>query len=279
LKILPYTLKLYLVKYHHIRITSILGQPVIIDLIRVAVALSALSYAAWKDVKTREISDLPWFIIGGTGLLLDIYGIWAGELRLDFTLISLGFAALFALSAFVFKIMGEADALAIAAIALIHPINPNLGFTPLLFPPVLFVLSVVSNSVLMGAALFIYVLAMNLLTSKVGLFSGLQKLPLWKKTVLLVTSRKVKLSDEIKPPFHYPLEKYVEGETEHSIVLRPNIWDDKQAIKEFNTLRERKTEYVWVSTTLPFILNILLGYVLALVIGDVLIKAVSLVLG
>ena len=256
-----------------------MGQPVMMDLIRVAVALSALSYAAWKDVKTREISDLPWFIIGGTGLLLDIYGVWAGELRLDFILISLGFAAVFALSAFVFKIMGEADALAIAAIALIHPMSPYIGFTPFLFPPVLFVLSVVSNSVLIGAALFIYVLAMNLLVSKAGLFSGLQKLPLWKKAVLLVTSRRVKLGEEIKPPFHYPLEKYVEGKVERDIVLRPNIWDDKQAIREFDVLRERKVKYVWVSTTLPFILNILLGYIMALVIGDVLLKAVSLVLG
>ena len=49
----------------------------------------------------------------------------------------------------------------------------------------------------------------------------------------------------------------------------PDIQDDDSAVEVFRTLEASGVEEVWVSNTLPFIVYIAVGYVLALVLGDV----------
>ena len=49
----------------------------------------------------------------------------------------------------------------------------------------------------------------------------------------------------------------------------PDIQDDDSAVEVFRTLEASGVEEVWVSNTLPFLVYIAVGYVLALALGDV----------
>ncbi len=48
----------------------------------------------------------------------------------------------------------------------------------------------------------------------------------------------------------------------------PDIQDDDSAVEVFRTLEASGVEEVWVSNTLPFLVYIAVGYLLALVLGD-----------
>ncbi len=49
----------------------------------------------------------------------------------------------------------------------------------------------------------------------------------------------------------------------------PDIQDDDSAVEVFKTLEDSGVEEVWVSNTLPFLVYIAIGYVLALALGDI----------
>ena len=71
------------------------------------------------------------------------------------------------------------------------------------------------------------------------------------------------------PPFEYPLEN--KGE----LVIKPDIFDDEEANKSFRILREKGVERVWVSATLPYILVLLVGYLISVFYGDVMFTIMS----
>jgi prepilin signal peptidase PulO-like enzyme (type II secretory pathway) len=53
------------------------------------------------------------------------------------------------------------------------------------------------------------------------------------------------------------------------LILMPDIQDDNSAVEVFRTLEDSGVEEVWVSNTLPFLIYIAVGYILALALGDV----------
>jgi hypothetical protein len=93
------------------------------------------------------------------------------------------------------------------------------------------------------------------------------------KLGLMFTGQYMKTSEVKGPPFEYPLE--VQGE----LILKPDIWDDEKAIKDLRVLREKGFKRVWVSATLPYILNLLVGYLISVIYGDILFSLMSWILG
>jgi hypothetical protein len=127
-------------------------------------------------------------------------------------------------------------------------------------------LSVLSNSVVIAASLAVVVLVLNILSGSGSSFSDYGEIGLITKLVLFTTGRRVLLDKVRGPPFDYPLERL--GGDRVSLVVRPDISDDGKAVAIFNKLREQGREYVWVSYSIPFIVAILLGYIVTVLFGD-----------
>jgi len=231
-----------------------------------------LGYTSWVDLKTREIYDMVWLVFGGLGLVIALYEIYTGSMALVWFVAVVLFSSAISIGLGYLGLFGGADVLAFITLAVLHPfpptaLEPFLGIVSPLFPLTLF-----SNSALAGASYSLVLLVRNLASTIQGrsLFSGLEDEPLWRKLVVLVTGLKMGLGSVRGPPFQYPLEVPSTGEKPgRKLILMPDIQDDDSAAETFRTLEASGVEAVWVSNTLPFIVYIAIGYVLALVLGDV----------
>ena len=231
-----------------------------IDYIRVLISLTMLGYASYKDIKTREIHDIVWIIPSAIGLAIDAYEVINGNLAITGALYNIGFMVILSGILWYLSLFGEADLIAFVALSLIHPRVPEfnyLGYTPLLFS-----FTMIANSAISGVLMTFYTLVANLIQG-VNLFERHEYISVGKKIALLFTGRNIPVESLRGPPFEYPLE--VKGE----LVLRPDIFDDDEARKAFRYLRERGVKRVWVSSTLPYIVVLLVGYVISIVFGDV----------
>jgi preflagellin peptidase FlaK len=129
-----------------------------IDVVRCAVGLLILGYAAYRDVKTREASNRLWLIMGGCGAVLLV--VERPDILL--TAVSIGVTVPFALLLYVFG-MGGADVKAMWALAVLVPLPPDVGSFPLvevIIPVFPFV--ILLNSLLLIVALPVVYLAYNI---------------------------------------------------------------------------------------------------------------------
>ena len=243
--------------------------PVLIDYLRTVLALGMLGYAAYKDLKTREIYDTVWAIPAAIGLIIDVYEVYVGNLTLTQAGISIGFMVILSGVLWFLQLFGEADLIAFVALAIIHPRTPDFGFIG--YTPLLFTFTLVANSALSGLLTAFYSMFLNLKvgSSGIDLFERHSKVSGLKKLGLLFTGQYMKTKEVKGPPFEYPLE--VRGE----LILKPDIWDDDKAKNDFRIAREKGFDRVWVSATLPYIVNLLVGYVIAMVYGDILFSIMS----
>ncbi|MDP6458140.1 MAG: A24 family peptidase C-terminal domain-containing protein [Candidatus Bathyarchaeota archaeon] len=245
---------------------------------RVLLSLTMLGYSSWVDLKTRELYDMVWLVFGGVGLIIAVYEVYVGSLSLVWFVAVVLLSAALSLSLSFIGLFGGADALAFITLAILHPFYPR-GLEPLfgIISP-FFPLTLFSNSVLAGASYSLVLLIRNLALPLQGrsLFSGLEHEPFWRKLVVLVTGLRVGVRSVRGPPFQYPLEMLMTGKKPgRMLILIPDLRDDSSAVKLFKTIEALGVQDVWVSNTLPFIVYIAIGYILALEMGDVIISLVT----
>jgi preflagellin peptidase FlaK len=242
--------------------------------VRVALSIMMFGYASYRDVKTREVSDLVWIIFGALGVALDAYEVYVGALDIVQLLAAVGFMVVFALLVGYLGLFGEADLLAFVVVGLLNPATPTLGYQPVLFNPFFFPLSVISNAVLIGASGAAVVLLHNLSNRRSPPFDGYTNVSPSTRIVLLFTGVRRRLDSIRGPPYEYPLEKVGDDGT-LSLVVRPDIGDDEGASKTLIRLREMGRHTAWVSYSLPFLLILGVGYLSVIVFGDIALWLVS----
>jgi hypothetical protein len=230
-----------------------------------------LGYTSWVDMKTREIYDMVWLVFGGLGLIIALYEVYTGNLSLVWFVAVVLVSSVISISLGYLGLFGGADVLAFITLAILHPFPPK-GLEPFfdIVSP-LFPLTLFSNSAIAGASYSIVLLVRNLVSTLRGrsLFTGLEDEPFWRKLAILFTGLKMRVGSVRGPPFQYPLEIPNTGDIPgRRLILMPDIQDDDSAAEVFRTLEASGVEEVWVSNTLPFIVYIAVGYVLALVLGD-----------
>ena len=240
----------------------------IVDYVRIFLSLTMLGYGSYKDVETREIHDLLWLIFGGMGLLIDAYEIYTGALSLRYFGFAMGFILVTCALLYVLRLFGEADLLAFITITILQPAPPRhllwmWGWVPPFFP-----FSIVANTALVGAFSAFVALFRNIKTrsSGVDLFGRFENLPQWRKFAMMFTGVYMNIGAIRGPPFQYPMETPESGE---EVDLKPDLFDDEAAEDAFKKFREQEKKYVWVSNTLPYLLVILGGYVVSIIVGDV----------
>ena len=239
-----------------------------VDLLRVALSIVMFGYVAYKDVKTREVNDLVWIVFGVAALGINAFEVYSGALDFGLLVVVVGFSILFALAAGYTGLFGGADLLAFVVIGLLNPIAPFAVFKPMLFTPVLYPLTVISNSAMISASGVIIVLIYNLSSLRgSAFFEGYSGASGWRKAILLMTGISKEIAKVKGPPFEYPLET-VNEEGVITLLLKPDLSDDANASNTFNRLRSIGRNRVWVAYSLPFLLVLGVGYVSSIIFGD-----------
>ncbi|MFB6173589.1 MAG: prepilin peptidase [Halobacteriales archaeon] len=144
------------------------------DLLRL-LAVPALGWAAWRDVRTRRVPNAVWYPLGLLGVALLAWDAWghlppAGFEDRLFLLrvgVSLGFVAPLAVAFWWFGAFGGADAKAFLAVAVLFPTYPTYYLPWAALPAVVtslgvFSMTVLSNTVVLGLLFPLALSARNL---------------------------------------------------------------------------------------------------------------------
>jgi preflagellin peptidase FlaK len=246
----------------------------LISVIRVGLSMIMLGYTSWIDIKTREIYDLVWVIFGGLGLAISIYELYINSFQLYDFLVPVAFAAAVSLVLGYLGLFGGADVLAFITLAILNPLPPRLLKPSLDIVSSIYPITLVSNSAMSGVAISIIILVRNLILILQGeqLFKY-SRVSILKKTVIMFSGYRIDLEKVRGPPYHYPLE--VPQEEDNELVFMPDIMDDDAAFEVFDELKKQGVTRTWVSYTLPFLLFITIGYVLSLLVGDIILYVIT----
>lgn len=238
-----------------------------IDIIRFSASTIMLVVASYLDLKYREISDLLWLIFGVLGLVLNGYEFYINSLPYTNFLVSILIIIIIGFVINYFQLLGEADILAFVTLTFLNPRHVNLSTFNFYVAPLIFSLTLFSNSILLSSSSVIINAIQNLMKyfQDKTIFDG-RKYSLTEKILLFFTSNKKTFSDIKGPPFDYPVEYFHDGEKK--LMIRVGLQDDDSAQRIFNEFRSKDVKVVWVSSTLPFILFITAGYLATFMLGD-----------
>jgi len=231
----------------------------LLDVIRLVVGIVILFYASYTDIKTRRASNILWLIMGSVGgILLMIQYFTKGfdnPYYLLFIPIMIGLVyVLFQLR----LIFGGADAKALMAIAILVPLEPAIGEFPMWKGTIMpFSWSIFSNSIIM----FIFI-PLSLLIYNIA------KRNIQFPHVLLGYKMNIKKARE---KFVWPLEKLVDGK--RKFVYMPKDFD---ADDEYDRFEKNGITDIWITPKIPFMIPLLVGFILAFIVGDILYYIISL---
>ena len=208
------------------------------------VAVLLLGYGSYKDVKTREIPDYVWIVMGVCGILLRVADHQWKALGL-----SVGVALLLGLILAVSGLFGGADIKALVALSVLIPYYPGV-----LLP--VFVVSVFDNLAIIKVIEIPVVLFYNVV--KGNTYKG--DIVWWKKILLYMTGFP-RQTETIDYRF-LPLQ-----DTQGELHLLPDVDMDIEQFKKACTLQE-----VWVTYGSPLIVYLTIGCIIAFVQGDILLQ-------
>ncbi len=150
------------------------------DLLRL-LALPVFGWAAWRDVKTRRVPNETWYPLAALAVVLLVWdGVTAmgaspfqRKLFLFHAAVSLGFVAPLVFAFWWFRAFGGADAKAFLVIALLFPSYPTYYLAGWAFPVQgtvlgVFSLTILTNTVLLGALYPATLFVTNLATGRVS---------------------------------------------------------------------------------------------------------------
>ena len=268
----------------------------ILEAAKVALSLAFLLYASWSDYKTREVSNRVWMFYAPSALLLSAAEfIFYEPSKLPFFGLSFGVTAVIAIALFYSGGFGGADSKALMCLALALPFFPTMLFTPVLSGGVsplsqnLFPLTVFSNAVLFAAASGLYLMLYNIIwhkKSRKKTFEGtLATESIGKKIVTLITGYRVSVA-KLKEKWHiYPMED-IEADSGETLIKRKLVVVPKDEGRDEIVGRLSKAvdagkidANVWATPGLPMLIFLTLGFVIALLFGDIVWLLVSFAFG
>jgi len=259
----------------------------VIDLVSVAVVIAFLGYGSWSDIKSREVSNIVWMLFAPIGATLTVARLFLLPELLWISLGSIVVATSFAFLLFYTGVFGGADAKGLICIGISIPTLPeNIPASLNFFHPLLPVV-ILSNSFLVAVSMALYILVRNMFwkySTRSGLFSGLEKEPAWKKVFALVSGYKADFKEVEDKIYLYPLEEVVESEggAERKLNLFVEAEVEKQdLLGKLRPYVEKAVipREIWATPGLPMLVFITIGFILALLIGDLIFLIISAFIG
>lgn len=253
----------------------------LVNIAKTVFTLFVLGFFSILDIKYRDIPAVYVWISLGIAILLAsisfyIYVIlYSASLLIIYFIISLlvGFVLLYIL--YIMGFLGEADVFIGFELAILYP-TPDV-YDLVLFkapigirmPPVIPIM--IYSNILVAVLIPLLVIA-NLRHKE--LYTK-YNVSFTKKILLLITSKPVKIKDYLNMKHVYPLEiiKEEEGRLVRSIRTTFDINEDYRVHQEtIKSLVEKgllkDSDYIIITYGIPYILPILLGFILFLTIGE-----------
>lgn len=231
-----------------------------LNIVRLISGFLILLYASYSDFKTRTASNVLWIIMIIIGIfLLIIQFIFNGiENILNIIFIPI----LIIIFYFLFQLLpffGGADVKALMSLAILVPFEPTIALFPMWNSIMPFAWIILSNSI------FIYLIIPISL-----LFYNISKKNLEFPNCFL--GYKMDLN-KAKDRFVWPLEKIVNGKRKISYFSM-----NKEVNDIYDTFEEKGFLKIWVTPKVPFMIPLLVGFLLSFFVGDILFYIMSLFL-
>ncbi len=234
----------------------------LLDIARLVVGTTILSYASYTDIKTRRASNMLWVIMGSVGAILLVIQYLTVPAAFD-NIFYLIFIPIMIVLMYIFfqlrLIFGGADAKAIMALAILVPLEPSIFEFPLLSSFMPFSWVILSNSVLLFLLIPVSLLIFNIARRNIEFPYCLLG---YKLSV-----------EKAKERFVWPLEKIVDGKRKFSYMPKEFDVEDDLETFEKNGIME-----IWVTPKIPFMIPLLAGFLCSFILGDLLFHLMSLII-
>lgn len=253
----------------------------VLEVVKTATSATFLAALSYFDYKTRLLPDALVYAYLVTSILMyavsavvavQEYGLLPPIL---YTLLSAALCTGLMYSLYKAKLVGDGDVYVALSLSLMHAFPQSYGTTlpgAGILPPPLVVLFYAS---LIGLAYSLVQLAVSLVKWR----WLLKELPGVHKILVPLIARPVKLGDYLsgKVKHSYPVQclEVENGRVRVSMQLLTRIDEDDCILRSADKLRSFADYYIWVSPGLPFILYMLLGFVLFMAVGDSVLLAIS----
>ncbi|MCL7415725.1 MAG: prepilin peptidase [ANME-2 cluster archaeon] len=250
-----------------------------VELLKVLYCTPFLLYSCYTDILTRRVTNQVWkLMLMGIALFVANDIMTGGIPALVKLLVSVVIIYVFVYIIFQLGGFGGADAKSLIMLSILFPVYPQIQLLGTYFPlkgvPLigLFAFSVFGNAVLLTIVVPLGLLVFNLVTLKPGeilerpayLFVG------FKTDISKLLGRHIKLIEE------YSL---LEGKI-HTRFRRGGVEIDEETVKTLEEYAAKGliTRRVWVTPGLPFMIPITLGFIVAVLYGDLIFDLTKLIL-
>ncbi len=234
----------------------------LLDIARLVIGTTILSYASYTDIKTRRASNMLWVIMGSVGAILLVIQYLTVPAAFD-NIFYLIFIPIMIVLMYIFfqlrLIFGGADAKAIMALAILVPLEPSIFEFPLFSSFMPFSWVILSNSVLLFLLIPVSLLIFNIARRNIEFPYCLLG---YKLSV-----------EKAKERFVWPLEKIVDGKRKFSYMPKEFDVEDDLETFEKNGIME-----IWVTPKIPFMIPLLAGFLCSFILGDLLFHLMSLII-
>lgn len=253
----------------------------VLEYVKSSMAFLFLTYFSILDLRTRDIpSRLVWFFLAISLILMIVsipnYTAYSLSEAVFYVAINASLGPMLLYALFKAKLIGDADVIVVSSLTLLHPL-PNTYdcilinvSAPVKLPPILPI-------ILYANLMVVMYLPVNIVINVVKYrdFYKSIKASFWKKIVLLAESRPVEAGKYLSMKHRYLLEDYklTNGRLVKEVKLSFNILEDytahRYAVEKLLNEGFLKPEDLVLTTYgIPFIVLLLLGYIVFLLVGD-----------
>jgi preflagellin peptidase FlaK len=234
----------------------------VLNILRLITGTVLLAYASYTDVKTRRAANILWVIMAVVGIiLLSIQYLDGGYPNIWYLIFIPIMIALMYLFFQMRLLFGGADAKALMALAILVPIQP-LMFSEQL--PLWKSFMPGSWIIFANATILFLLIPISLLIYNIGKRN--LKFPHCLLGYVITV-------EEAKQKFIWPLEKMKDGK--RKLMYMPKNFDVDEELAEFE--KQGITE-IWVTPKIPFMIPLLIGFVVSFLLGDLLLQLVRVFL-
>lgn len=246
-----------------------------LNVIAFLLSIIVLLYAAYTDLKTREVPDQVWIIYFPLVSILLIFRILLNPELLIVSLMSIIIIFCISLSMLYVGLFGGADFKAFVCLSIALPVNPLplLSLLPSVNP--IFPVSIFYNAYFFSVSMIIYSVFKNLNWKIKGkeLFNNFPKTSFFMKIMALISGYKTEFKNLEKKVYLYPIEEFSSdnGESYRRLRLFTNAEVDRDKLIDIlkTHFKEIERQDVWVSPATPLIFFILLALISNVIIGDI----------
>lgn len=218
---------------------------VLLDQIRIVLAMVMLGIATASDLKSREINDIIWVVFGAIAAILIPF-----SADLNAELLKIGISMIVAPIALIiwrFGLFGGADAFALIVLA---GLTPNLTLWGGIITP----FTILTNAVILSIAPMIINVIRNtiLLATKQNIFDGFDETTTRKIFAMFIGYRAT------NPKFGFSIEQKVGNRKKLNLSLQ------HAENAEFCSKKD-----TWITPGIPYMVFIFAGFVVQLIYGDI----------